>query len=59
MLLMEQLTNRNKVTWMIQYDDLLIQNSENTENSTNSENMEDLCNSADLLNTEDNSNFTN
>ena len=55
----EQLTNRNEVTWMTQYNDLLIQNSENTENSANSENTEDLHNSADLLNIEDNSNFTN
>ena len=44
---------------MTQYDDLLIQNSENTENSANSKNIEDLRNSADLLNTGYNSNFTN
>ena len=55
----EQLTNHNEVTWMTQYDDLLIQNSENTENSANSENTEDLHNPTDLLNTTDNSNFTN
>jgi hypothetical protein len=59
MLSMEQLTNHNEVTWMTQYDDLLIQNSENTENSVNSENTEDLHNSADLPNTENNPNFTN
>ena len=55
----EQLTNHNEVTWMTQYDDLLIQNSKNTENSANFENTEDLRNSTDLLNTKDNSNFTN
>jgi hypothetical protein len=56
---MKQLTSHNEVTWMTQYDDFLIQNSENTENSANSENTVDLCNSEDLPNTEDNSNFAN
>ena len=56
---MEQLTSHNEVTWMTQYDNLLIQNSENTENSANSENTEDLRNSEDLPNTDNNSNFAN
>ena len=55
----EQLTSQNEVTWMAQYDDLLIQNSENTENSANSENTEDLRNSEDLPNIDDNPNLTN
>ena len=59
MLSTEQLTSRNEVTWIAQYDDLIIQNSENTENSANSENTEDLRNSEDLPNTDNNSNFTN
>ena len=52
----EQLTSHNEVTWMTQYDDLLIQNSEN---SANSKNTEDLRNSEDLPNTDNNSNFAN
>ena len=44
---------------MTQYDDLIIQNSENSENSANSENTEDLRNSEDLPITDNNSNFTN
>jgi hypothetical protein len=59
MLSTEQLTSHNEVTWMTQYDDLIIQNSENTENSANSENTEDLRNSEDLLNTDNNSNLAN
>jgi hypothetical protein len=49
----EQLIDNNEVTWMTQYDDLIIQNSENTENSVNTE---DLHNTVDLSITDNSTN---